>query len=62
MYREFSSCEDNLYLEQWCENPPEEIKVFDENANLEEICKRFKTFLQKQLELIESLKKKNVIV
>lgn len=62
LYRKFMKCDDNLYLDDWIKSPPKEISLFREEINVQEIYEKAKLFLQKQLELIESLKKKNVII
>ena len=55
-------CEDNLYLDDWIKNPPKEIEIFKQEVNVNEIYEKSKLFLAKQKELVESLKKKGVIL
>ena len=62
LYRTFSECKENQYLDEWIKNPPKEIQLFREDINIDEVYEKSKVFLQKQKELIESLKKKGVII
>lgn len=62
LYRTFTDCKDNYYLDDWIKNPPKEIELFREEININEVYEKSKVFLQKQKELIESLQKKGVII
>ena len=62
MYRTFTDCKDNANLDEWIKNPPKEIALFREDININDVYEKSKVFLQKQFELIESLKKKGVII
>ena len=52
----------NLYLDEWIKNPSKEVQAFKADANVDEIYAKAKIFLEKQGELIESLKKKGVVI